>query len=133
MENASKALIIAGAILLAILIIGLGVMIFRQASGVVDSNAMDEVAVSSFNQKFEQYAGDNIRGANVNALLSSVKQNNNTYSGDTSKQITVQVTASNWNGNKDATGKALTGKSYKVTCDTDAKSGYITKITIADA
>ena len=44
MENASKALIIAGAILLAILIISLGIMIFRQASGVVDSNAMDEVA-----------------------------------------------------------------------------------------
>ncbi len=32
MENASKALIIAGAILLAILIIGLGIFIYRQAA-----------------------------------------------------------------------------------------------------
>ena len=32
MENASKALIIAGAILLAILIIGLGVFIFQKAN-----------------------------------------------------------------------------------------------------
>ena len=32
MENASKALIIAGAILLAILIIALGVYIYQQAS-----------------------------------------------------------------------------------------------------
>ena len=31
MENASKALIIAGAILLAILLISLGIMIFNQA------------------------------------------------------------------------------------------------------
>ena len=59
MENASKALIIAGAILLSILIISLGIMIFRQASGVVDSNAMDEVAVSAFNQKWcSPFKGD---------------------------------------------------------------------------
>ena len=43
MENASKALIIAGAILLAILIISLGIMIYNQASGVVNNNAMSEV------------------------------------------------------------------------------------------
>ena len=145
MENASKALIIAGAILLAILIISLGIMIFRQASGVVDSNAMDEVAVSAFNEKFEQYAGDNIRGANVNALISSVVQNNLSNSGDSSKQVKLNVTASapNWNGSKpnadtaptstSACGSAQTGRSYKVTTEADGQSGYITKITIADA
>ena len=35
MENASKALIIAGAILLAILLISLGIYIFSQAQSVV--------------------------------------------------------------------------------------------------
>ena len=143
MENASKALIIAGAILLAILIISLGIMIFRQASGVVDSNAMDEVAVSTFNEKFEQYAGDNIRGANVNALISSVVQNNLSNSGDASKQVKLNVTASNWNGSKptattpptstSACGSAQTGRSYEVTTEADDQSGYITEITIADA
>ena len=134
MENASKALIIAGAILLAILLISLGIMVFRQASGVVDSNAMDEVAVSSFNQKFEQYCGANIRGANVNALISTVNQNNNTYSDDVSKKITL------YNGEKPASGtggtawsgKAKTGKSYKVESVADAKSGYITAIYIKE-
>ena len=53
MENASKALIIAGAILLAILIISLGIMIYNQASGVVNNNAMSEVEIQSFNQKFD--------------------------------------------------------------------------------
>ena len=51
MENASKALIIAGAILLAILIISLGIMIYNQASGVVNNNSMSQVDISSFNQQ----------------------------------------------------------------------------------
>ena len=89
MENASKALIIAGAILLAILIISLGIKIYNQASGVVDSNAMDEVAVTSFNEKFKQYEGNNIRGANVKALVNAIVQNNLSNQGDTSKQITL--------------------------------------------
>ena len=143
MENASKALIIAGAILLAILIISLGIMIYRQASGVVDSNAMDEVAVSSFNQKFQQYEGENIRGTNVNALINTVIQNNLTYKGDSSKQVQIQTPAGScsWNngGYTTATvpykksGNALTGRSYKVTCEADEKSGYITKITVTNS
>ena len=144
MENASKALIIAGAILLSILLISLGIMIYNQASGVVDSNAMDEVSVSSFNQKFRQYEGNNVRGSNVNALLDTIAQNNLTNSGDESKKISVNVTAAaaNWStsGTKPAgtkitsvDSKALTGKSYKVQCTPDSKSGYITTVTISDA
>jgi len=144
MENASKALIIAGAILLSILIISLGIMIFNQASGVVDSNAMDEVAVSSFNQKFQQYEGNNVRGANVNAMINTIIQNNLTNSGDESKQIKIDnsaVAAANWNGEKYTSttaptakkGSAMTGKSYKVETVADSKSGYITTVKISDA
>ena len=39
MENASKALIIAGSILISILVISLGVMIFRNMSNTVEKNA----------------------------------------------------------------------------------------------
>ena len=42
MENASKALIIAGAILVSILIIGLGMYLYTTASGVFDSNQLKE-------------------------------------------------------------------------------------------
>lgn len=145
MENASKALIIAGAILLSILIISLGIMIYNQASGVVDNDAMDEVAVSSFNQKFTQYEGNSVRGANVNALLQTIVQNNLANKGDTSKQIAIDIQASNWGTGTKPTGdsdtsrvtvmpaKALTGKSYKVTTKADEKSGYITAVKIEDA
>ena len=40
MENASKALIIAGAILLAILLISLGIMIYTQAQNTVQNSGM---------------------------------------------------------------------------------------------
>ena len=129
MENASKALIIAGAILLSILIISLGIMIFRQASGVVDSNAMDEVAVSAFNQKFEQYVGDNVRGSNVQALINTIVQNNLTNSADASKQVTLTLDGTSKGKITSKTGiSILTGKSYKVETVTDSKSGYITEV-----
>ena len=149
MENASKALIIAGAILLAILIISLGIMVYRQASGVVDSNAMDEVAVSSFNEKFQQYVGDNIRGANVNALINTIIQNNLSNSDDTSKQVklvgsglSISGTNANWSTkvptgtaitSTSDSGSALTGRSYEVTTTPDPQSGYITTVTIKPA
>ena len=141
MENASKALIIAGAILLAILIISLGIMIYQQASGVVNNNAMSEVDINSFNQKFIQYTGTNVRGAQVNSLLNQIQTNNVTYQDDESRQVTVTVSATKWNGTDKPSGdlvgvsftKANTGATYKVDYTTDSKTGLIDTITISDA
>lgn len=123
MENASKALIIAGAILLAILIISLGIMIYNQASGVVNNNAMSEVDITTFNQKFEQYVGDKVRGANVIALISAVKSNNEVNSGDASKQVEL--------AGKTESSEIGTGKTYKVSI-TEYKNGLVSKITITE-
>ena len=141
MENASKALIIAGAILLAILIISLGIMIYNQASGVVNNNAMSEVEISSFNQKFTQFEGTNVKGSQVNSLLTQIVQNNVANQEDKSKQVKIEVSSSNWQGNvpeKDSvpvnsTTKAQSGKTYKVTCELNNKTGLVTKVKIADA
>ena len=76
MENASKALIIAGAILLAILIISLGILIFNQAQDTVGSVNMDEQEIMAFNNKFTQYEGESVRGSQVNALAQAVLANN---------------------------------------------------------
>ena len=140
MENASKALIIAGAILLAILIISLGIMIYQQASGVVNNNAMSEVDINSFNQKFIQYTGTNVRGAQVNALLNQIQTNNVTYQDDASRQVTVDTSGATWNGtnpsgNLVGTGsiaKANTGATYNVDYTIDSKTGLIDTITISD-
>lgn len=76
MENASKALIIAGAILLSILIISLGIFIFTQAQDTLNSINMSEQEIMAFNNKFTPYQGDSVRGSQVNALAQAVMANN---------------------------------------------------------
>lgn len=140
MENASKALIIAGAILLAILIIALGILIYNQAAGVVNNNSMSEVEISTFNQKFTQYEGTNVKGSQVNALLSAIVQSNVSNQEDSSKEISVVVTATNWQTGsavsgtiKDIKSKAQTGRTYNVSFHYNDKTGLIDTVTIADA
>ena len=87
MENASKALIIAGAILLAILIIGLGIFIYRQVANTVSDTGMDQLAIQQFNGQFENYIKDNVSGATVKSLIQLVKTNNAVE--DSSKTITL--------------------------------------------
>ena len=131
MENASKALIIAGAILLAILIISLGIMIYQQASGVVNNNSMTEVDVSTFNSKFEQYLGSNVRGAQVNALINTVNTNNMSQD-DASKKVTIKGNTTNTEQATDYKKDYKTGSTYKVTVTKNTKGGLISEITIVE-
>ena len=133
MENASKALIIAGAILLAILIISLGIMIYNQASGVVNNNAMSEVDISTFNNKFTQYEGTNVRGAQVKALIQQVVTNNVTNSEDDSRQVKINnATVNNASSVKVNSNDISTGKTYAVTTKTDPNTGLVSNIEISE-
>ena len=131
MENASKALIIAGAILLAILIISLGIMIYQQASGVVNNNSMTEVDVSTFNSKFEQYLGANVRGAQVNALINTINTNNMSQD-DASKKVTIKGNTTNTAQATDYKKDYKTGSTYKVEVVENTKGGLISKIKITE-
>ncbi len=132
MENASKALIIAGAILLSILIISLGIAIFNQASGVVNNNAMTEVEVNSFNQKFEQYTGEKVRGANINALIQAVNTNNMANNDDESKQVKL-VGVNPMTGSTNQYEKsAKTGQTYSAKPTKTTTGGLISEITITE-
>ena len=75
MENASKALIIAGAILLSILLISLGIMVYNNAKGTVNNANLDSETAQAFNTKFTQYGGKQ-RGTALNALIDTVIANN---------------------------------------------------------
>ncbi len=138
MENASKALIIAGAILLSILIISLGILIFNQASEVTKSSNLNEIEVLNFNEKFTNYEGSNVRGSEVNALLNRVAQNNLANTDDTSKQVAITLNVGDdWqsgtkpNGQiKKVESKALTGKTYEVKCNLSEKTGLVETIEI---
>ena len=75
MENASKALIIAGAILLAILIIALGVFIFNKAKSATNMDDLDNQQVEAHNSTFQNYEGT-INGTQAKALIDAVRNNN---------------------------------------------------------
>ena len=82
MENASKALIIAGAILLAILIIGLGIYIYNQASNSISDTGMDKIAVRQFNGKFEPYLDKVLSSVETKALIDTMKTEQLPFSDD---------------------------------------------------
>ena len=129
MENASKALIIAGAILLAILIIGLGVYIYRQAAGVIDTGTMDQLVVSQFNAQFEPYLGNNVSGSNVKQLIKIIKASNRAKEDLT---VTFIVKVRNIEYNNDDS-EIKSGNTYKVESSSEGnKAGYIEKITIIE-
>lgn len=90
MENASKALIIAGSILVSIMIIGLGVVIYQRASGVTSSADFSDSKAQAQNGKFEDYYGKNVSASDVKTLLTSIRSNNITSTtSDEAKTIYV--------------------------------------------
>lgn len=74
MENASKALIIAGAILLSILIIALGIYVFNMAKGATNTDQLDAVEKQTFNSTFTQYEG-RVLGSSASELLNACISN----------------------------------------------------------
>lgn len=138
MENASKALIIAGAILLSILIISLGIFIFNQASEITKSSNLSEVEVLNFNEKFTSFEGTNVRGSEVNSLLNRIVQNNVANQEDKSKQVKLTQTGQGWQSGRTFTNeapvempkKAQTGKTYTVKWEPNDKTGLVDLITI---
>lgn len=134
MENASKALIIAGSILIAIMIISLGIVIFNNFGGTAKKMAnMDKQEIAAFNSKITPYVGEHISGTQVNTLLQyclsvnmSAKQSGNTY-----QAITVDggVTALDKDSQSYDRVQTGTGVSYKVVAKTD-ENGLMTTITI---
>lgn len=73
MENASKALIIAGAILISILLISVGIIIMNAINDPVQqgASAAESQAVEMFNSKFTGYAGVQT-GNTVKSLITAI-------------------------------------------------------------
>ena len=136
MENASKALIIAGAILLAILLISLGIMIFTQAQDTVSGSGMSEAEVTAFNQKFTKYEGT-VKGSMVKSLVQEVRANNANKAND-EKQVylkgaCVEGGTETTNGTTEpTTSKIVNTDTYTVTV-TKYNDGRVSLITIAEA
>lgn len=143
MENASKALIIAGAILLAILIIALGVFIFNKAKSATNMDDLSNQQVEAHNATFQNYEG-NINGTQAKTLIDAIRNNNQQM--PTDGDITISsgkagtVTISNTMATADLT-KLKNAfdptKQYTVSivdyCTKDGQyKGYINKMSIVE-
>ncbi len=140
MENASKALIIAGAILLSILIIGLGMFIYNKAADAMDGIGIDEQKVKSYNSSFENYEGLQ-SGSNARTLCDAIRAHNNSHQDD--ETLNIKVTVGTATPSTTAPSQVVTaqevntqkaqlkaGKQYKVTFGYDSKTGYIVDCVI---
>lgn len=144
MENASKALIIAGAILLSILIIGLGMFIYQKAAGAMEGININSQEVQSYNSAFSNYEGTQ-SGSAVRALCDAVRSHNNANQNDVSLQIGITYGSNGKEQSVDNLDQTIdytavtsvrnaikVGRIYNVELK-PAKSGKICTIVITDA
>ena len=74
MENASKALTMAGGILIALLVLGALLLMFNQVSDYKKTETVSEEAaqLAQFNEQFTQYERNNLAGVDLISLINKV-------------------------------------------------------------
>ena len=125
MENASKALIIAGAILISILLISIGIMLINSGREVTDTGtaSMSGYKIEAFNSKFTMYEGESRKGSEIKNIISAVAASNQTDE----HQVKINGKLAGDEGYIKASQIKITGD-YEVYCEyTD---GYVSNIVI---
>lgn len=81
MENASKALLIAGGVLISLLIMGLLVYMFANIGGYFNTEEEIEKTeqLVAFNNQFESYNRNLLRGTDVVSMINKALDNNKKY------------------------------------------------------
>ena len=126
MENASKALLIAGSVLIVILLIAMGMKIFRSQDDMADQveTNVQTTELLTFNNKFYKYAGKQ-KGTQVKALINDVIAHNATEE--------VRKVKINEKTNPGDISSLLSNidsmKEYTVTVTTDPSTGYVNSIS----
>ena len=131
MENASKALIIAGSVLIAILLISLVLFILKSTSGTTDQTQKlgETLEVQQFNSQFLKYCGTSVKGSQVRTLCEVIiahNANSSTKVGINSEENTTATAISQYRNG------ISTNKSYKVDPTIDEKTGLIKYISVSE-
>lgn len=97
MENASKALLMAGGVLITIIIVSVFVFMYNSAKALPKTQEQVKEAeeIAKFNKPYESYAKNNIRGTDVYSVIYMANDNNAKYSGDTQFHITIEINIKN--------------------------------------
>jgi len=137
MENASKALLIAGAVLICIVLISVGMVIVNSSSEVTDqvSDVTTSQAVETFNSGFSIYAGKQ-KGSSVKRLLEKISTSNKVTATTATHQVRVTFAdggLSNThvvNSIVKSISKIINSSTYMVEITEMDTNGYISHITI---
>ena len=136
MENATKALMIAGAVLIAIMVISVGMMIFSSGNEAITGSLgqVSQLEIDQFNSKFLAYEGT-IKGSRVKSLISDIITSNSTNTGINDERLItfdgIDPTSETWNDDLVAKRKAVvSGKNYEITVKTNKATGYVTTIEV---
>lgn len=130
MENASKALVIAGAILVSILLISIGVLIINSTNKMTDQvgGTSDTMAIQSFNAQFTAYEGTENTAAQIKELQSKVNSSNAANKVTTATQpkyVTFELSGIT------SMAALLNTSRYTVVLGYDATNGYVNKVTVS--
>lgn len=133
MENASKALIIAGAILIAILLISVGIILVNAGKDVTETGTagMASQKIQSFNAQFTAYEGTK-KGSEIRGIFNTVNASNAT---DEEHQVIFEE------GSITSAAQLKATTNYTVTLEyaganndgATTEKGYIYKITILES
>jgi len=128
MENASKALIIAGSVLIAILVISLGLIIFKSTSGTTDQtqDLGKTLEVQQFNSQFLKYCGDSVKGSQVRTLCEVIIAHN----ANSDNKVTINDSNRTASQISDIRNKIKTNQNYAVKQDVNDSTGLIYNINI---
>lgn len=132
MENASKALIIAGAILISIVLVSVGVIVVNSLNPDSAVEEMTKQEVQTFNSKFDSSIGDNKLGSVARSLISTV-MTNNTNTDDSNKVSVIldnETEAVEQQALSLLRNKVNTSARYNITVTGTTSSGRVKQITI---
>lgn len=93
MENASKALLMAGGVLLGVMVLSLGILLFSSFGGTSSQihDNIEENQATQFNSQFTSYIGkDNVTIHDVVSMAKLATQNNQNY--EFTHRVAVDVT-----------------------------------------
>ena len=94
MENASKALLMAGGVLISLIIVSALVLMFNSLSSYRNSDIQDskEAQILEFNNQYSSYARNDVKGNDIYSLLNKVVDYNTRNSSEGYQPMAITVT-----------------------------------------
>ena len=138
MENASKALIIAGAILISILLISVGIIVMNAINDPISQagSSAESQAIEIFNSKFTAYIGSELDYNAVKSLFSTITAVNGSaeVKADANRKIIINKGATSSEAAPSKASDLKKSATYKVEIE-DLKpdknvDGYYESVTI---